>query len=82
MGVYQKSVDNITDDKERYNIIHQCIKVVWVDKVGFANYKFEIVFIDDSSVCFETKPNNPNRVMVDNGKWECFERLERFIRKE
>lgn len=80
MGIYQKSVDNITNDKERYDIIHQCIKVVWVDKVTYGRYEVEIIFIDDSSVCFETIPNNYDRVLLSNGTWECFERLERFIR--
>jgi hypothetical protein len=81
MGIYQKSVDNVTDDKERYDIIHQCINVVWVDKVCSARYKYEIVFIDDSSVCFETVPNNRNRVLLEDGTWEYFKRYERFSRK-
>jgi len=80
MGIYQKSVDNVTNDNERYDIIHQCIKVVWVDKVKYARYKFEIVFIDDTSVSFENIPNNFNRVLLNDGKWESFERLVRFSR--
>ena len=81
MDVYQKSVDNVQDDKERYDIIHQCISVVWVDKVSRGRYKFEIVFIDDSTVCFETIPNCHNCVLLDNGKWEYFKRYNRFINK-
>jgi len=81
MDVYQQSVDGVTDEKERYDIIHQCIKVVWVDKVCRGRYKFEIVFIDESSVCFETIPNNSNRVLLDNGRWEYFKRYERFRSK-
>lgn len=81
MGIYQKSVDNVTDDKERYDIIHQCIKVVWVDKIGYSRFKYEIVFIDDSSIRFETVPNNHNRVLLEDGKWEYFERYDRFSRQ-
>ena len=81
LGIYQKSVDNVKDDKERYDIIHQCIKVVWVDKIGFARYKFEIIFMDDSTVCFETVPNNHNRILLNDGTWEYFKRYERFTRK-
>lgn len=81
VGVYSKSVENVDDDKERYDIIHQCISVVWVEKISFARMKYEIVFIDGTSVKFETIPNNHNRVLLENGKWESFKRYERFKRK-
>lgn len=81
MGVYNKSVDNVTDEKERYDIIHQCVKVVWVDKIGYARYKFEIVFMDGSVVHFQNVPNNHNRILLDDGTWETFNRFERFKRK-
>ncbi len=81
MNVYQKSVDGVQDEQERYDIIHQCINYVWVDKTARGRYKFEIVFIDDSTVCFETIPNNNNRVLLDNGNWEYFKRYERFRSK-
>lgn len=81
VGVYEKSVENVVDEKERYDIIHQCISVVWAEKIGRSNIKFEVVFIDNSSIIFETKPNNTNRVLLENGKWEYFKRYERFKRK-
>lgn len=81
MDIYQKSVDNVQDDKERYDIIHSCISAVWVDKTGRGRYRFEIVFTDDSTICFETIPNNSNRVLLDDGKWEYFKRYERFRSK-
>lgn len=80
MGIYQTSVDNVVSDKERHDIIHQCIKVVWVDKIGYARYKLEIVFVDDTSVCVQTIPNNNNRILLDDGTYECFEHLNRFSR--
>lgn len=80
MGIYQTSVDNVVNDKERHDIIHQCIRVVWVDKISYARYKFEIVFVDDTSVCFQTIPNNNNRILLDDGSYEYFEHLNRFSR--
>lgn len=80
MGIYQQSVDNVTDDKERYDIIHQCINVVWVDKVSHGRLRFEIVFIDESTITFETITNNYNRVLLEDGTWEYFKRYDRFSR--
>ena len=41
-------------------------------------YKFEIVFIDDSTVIFETVPNNFVRVRLSDEIWEYFEWFEFF----
>ena len=81
MGRLQKNVENVVDEKERYDIIHQCIKSVLVDKIGYANYLFEIIYSDNTSVLFETKPNNYNRVLLSDGNWEYFKRFDRFKRK-
>ena len=81
LGLLEESIENIVDDRTRYDIIHQCIKVVWVDKTDFGRYKFELVFKDDTKVCFETIPNNHKRVLLENGRFEYFERLNRFNRK-
>ena len=81
IDVYQKSVDNVQDDRERHDIIHQCMKVVWVDKVARATYRLEIVFIDDSTVTFETVPNNFYRFRYLDGTWEYFERFDRYMNK-
>ena len=74
-------IKNVTDDKERYDIIHQHLKVVWVEKMKRGTYKFEIVFIDDSTVIFETVPNNFVRVRLSDETWEYFERFDRFYNK-
>ena len=57
------------------------MKVVWVDKVARATYRLEIVFIDDSTVTFETVPNNFYRFRYLDGTWEYFERFDRYMNK-
>lgn len=52
--------------------------MVWVEKMKRGTYKFEIVFIDDSTVIFETVPNNFVRVRLSDETWEYFERFDRF----
>ena len=52
--------------------------MVWVEKMKRGTYKFEIVFIDDSTVIFETVPNNFVRVRLSDETWEYFERFEFF----
>lgn len=52
--------------------------MVWVEKMKRGTYKFEIVFIDDSTVIFETVPNNFVRVRLSDEIWEYFERFEFF----
>ena len=55
--------------------------MVWVEKMKRGTYKFEIVFIDDSTVIFETVPNNFVRVRLSDEPWEYFERFDRFYNK-
>ena len=55
--------------------------MVWVEKIKRGTYKFEIVFIDDSTVIFETVPNNFVRVRFSDEIWEYFERFDRFYNK-
>ena len=55
--------------------------MVWVEKMKRGTYKFEIVFIDDSTVIFETVPNNFVRVRLSDEIWEYFERFDRFYNK-
>ena len=55
--------------------------MVWVEKMKRGTYKFEIVFIDDSTVIFETVPNNFVRVRLSDETWEYFERFDRFYNK-
>lgn len=55
--------------------------MVWVEKIKRGTYKFEIVFIDDSTVIFETVPNNFVRVRLSDETWEYFERFDRFYNK-
>lgn len=81
LDLFENSIESIVDDKERYDIIHQCIKVVWVDKMKFGRYKFELIFVDDTKICFETIPNNDKRILLESGKYEHFKRLDRFNRK-